>query len=108
MGGNNGSDNYEQTVLSNLASISLIQDDRLRIEVPNAPINSGSLLNLSGYIVDTIESGQYYLSGKHINFITGQSTNSSGSAFENSDFSVFGRKFSCLRAELGTARHLSF
>lgn len=87
MGGGIGQ-NYEQLNISNLASISLIQDDRIRIEIPKAPINTSTLINLTGYIVDTVETGQFYLSGKHINFITGQSSNSSGSSFENSDFNV--------------------
>lgn len=88
MGGNNGSDNYEQLNLSNLAFITLDNDDRLRVQVPKAPISTGSLIALSGWTVNTIETGQYYTAGKHIHFITGQSTNSSGSAFENSDFNV--------------------
>ncbi len=88
MGGDNVSDNYEQSNISDLAFISLDSDDRLRIQVPKTPINTSSLINLSGYIVNTIETGQYHASGKHIHFITGQSTNSSGSVFENSDFNV--------------------
>jgi len=88
MGGDNISDNYEQSNLANLAFISLISDDRLLIQVPKAPIDASSTYNLSGYIVSTIETGQYHQSGKHIHFITGQSSNSSGSAFENSDFRV--------------------
>ena len=88
MGGNTVGDNYEQSNIADLASISLISDDRLLIQVPKAPINTSSINNLSGYIVNTIETGQYHQSGKHIHFITGQSSNSSGSAFENSDFNV--------------------
>jgi len=86
--GGNSSQNYEQDNIDNLATIKLIEDDRLKVDVPKAPLDSSSLIKLSGFIIDTFETGQFYQSGKHIKFITGQSTANSGSTFEQSDFTV--------------------
>lgn len=86
MGGGNVVDNFEQSDVTKLASISSATDDGLLISVPKAstaPI--GSSAALIGFQVDTAPRGQRYTAGKQIQFFTGQLP---GGSNDNSNFEI--------------------
>jgi hypothetical protein len=84
-GGDNPTDNYNQTNLNDLSNISLGIDDTLNINVFKSATLPTDLAELIGFNVNTIKRGQQFLAGKHINFITGNDSQPSGFLGETSD-----------------------
>jgi|694.fasta_scaffold01148_22 hypothetical protein len=78
-------DKFEQTVFGNLSDISLGVDDTLNINVPKSATSPLSVSDLIGFNLNTLKRGQQFYSGKHINFLSGVDTTSSGLVSEISD-----------------------
>lgn len=86
-GGEVVGDKYEQTLLSDLSSISLGVDDRLNISVPKAATTPGNFADTVGLNIYTTNRGQEYRAGNHIGLFTG-TKGSSGSVYDTSDLNI--------------------
>jgi hypothetical protein len=71
-GGVDALDYYEQSIISNLANISLETDDTMSVNIPKRLIDPQS--SLIGYSLNTTASGQLFRSGRDITFNTGLDT----------------------------------
>lgn len=86
-GGDNLADKYEQSVLSDLANITLGVDDSFNINIPKAATAPVGISDLIGFNLNTTRRGQQFYAGKHINFFSGADLVLSGLDSEISDIS---------------------
>jgi len=88
-GGAIAGDNFEQSSISLLSSISLGVDDSLIVNVPKAITGApGSVSDTYGFNIYTLEKAQRYRSGRSISFTTGTIGNTLTGPYDISDFTI--------------------